>query len=305
MAEDHSDEDAEAIYEVVEQLRGFLRRQCNALNHAICVLMASKNYELPDSIEKNFSLEAREIAPIMVQGVGSSCHTLLLLLGIGKLQTRDCFPIARSIVEGVVNVCYILAEGDTAARRAREHAFQKSYRDQKRILETEHAKIAMELKGRPEAQRIEGLSEALQKWTTKSGGERSDWIDLSIHERINIIGREFGSRTAFDLSASSFNIYRHSSEILHGTFFGSLFFFGVTQGEPGRAAIAGHLVVILVSVIHAVSALLTAVGKYLGASEDNNVFQMVGDRIMNEMREIPYFKDYSEDGSPWNIRFTF
>ena len=70
-----------------------------------------------------------EVLPVMLQALGSSSNTVLQLSFESGLHTRDCYSIARSIVETATNICYIIAEGSNAAERAIRHARQKSYSD--------------------------------------------------------------------------------------------------------------------------------------------------------------------------------
>jgi hypothetical protein len=72
------------------------------------------------------------VLALLLQAAGSSAHTLSRLSDLPGLHTRDCYSIARSVVEVAANICYIIAEGPAAAELAMRHARQKSYRDLER-----------------------------------------------------------------------------------------------------------------------------------------------------------------------------
>ena len=60
-----------------------------------------------------------------------------------------------------------------------------------------------------------------------AGGIRS-----AIDSRIEFVEQEFGETPAKRLHAAYFAIYRHSSEIMHGSFFGAAYFLGFLDRRP-------------------------------------------------------------------------
>lgn len=275
-------------------LRGILDRHINDFNRVIAFIRSTEGCAPPDSIKSNFSEKARDIVPFMIQGVGSSCHTVYVLSDGNELHVRDCFTVARSIVEGIINVCFILAKGDIAAQRATDHAMQKSFRDLQREVTSQNTFVRLEHRGRPDPSAIEGLEKALAQWTNKKGREISTWTPESLVERINVVGEKFGKEVERNLVYAFFGIYRHASEIAHGTLFGSLFFFGATQGidkdlEQVRFAIASHLFGILDAIVTGNAALITTVGKAYAAEA---LFGSEIDNLFRELTEIPLIKKH-------------
>ena len=88
------------------------------MEHESIKSIRTENTPIPDLVA--------QVLPLMLQALGSSSYTLTRLSGTSGLHTRDCYSIARSVVEIAVNICYILAEGPNAAERAIRHARQKS-----------------------------------------------------------------------------------------------------------------------------------------------------------------------------------
>src|SRR6202022_2321342 len=112
---------------------GLLRTELRLMDYLIHAIVA----DVPGAmrLEKRPSKAIRDVLPLMIQGAGSSCHSILLLSDEIGLPVRDCFSIARGVVEALINSCYIVAVGDEAADKAGRHAFQKAYRDFKRSSE--------------------------------------------------------------------------------------------------------------------------------------------------------------------------
>jgi hypothetical protein len=90
-----------------------------------------------------------------------------------------------------------------------------------------------------------------------------------------------------------FAVYRHSSEILHGTFFSALFFFGLTtpSGRPRSPAelneVIGqqHMLVLMASIL-ALSAVVEAFDSAYGfrAAQKQNV------ALMDLLKSVPYLR---------------
>ena len=82
------------------------------------------------------------------------------------------------------------------------------------------------------------MKDNLEEFTRPRRGREKDWIDISIDDRIGVAGAALGNDVLIRLQGARFSVYRHSSEILHGTFFGAIFFLGSSgpkkPGNPGE-----------------------------------------------------------------------
>ena len=204
-----------------------------------------------------WSAEQKEVADttaLMVQGIGVSAHSITRLASEIGMGFRDCLGIARSICEASLNVAYIAAAGSEACERAKRHALQKSFRDLHRETSMGGFRVkTVRTSDPPDPSGYPELEEALAEFTRKGGREITDWTPHNLSQRIDIIREKFGD-VAMTFAVSVVSIYRHSSELLHGTYFGSYFFW--TAGEDGaprsRADLEYRLVAShLVSVISA------------------------------------------------------
>lgn len=164
----------------------------------------------------------------MLDAIVESTDTLMDLTHSRRM--RDCYVIARMVYETSVNTCFLLAAGDAAAKRALRHMKQKSLRDLDRtfhIADEEmrlRATQADEVLSDPENQQL------LQEFTSKSGREITTWTPENVSERLRVIHKKFGT-LAHGLYWALL-LYRHASEIAHGSLFGVLFSWGATE-PPG------------------------------------------------------------------------
>ena len=168
---------------------------------------------------------------ILDAAVGST-DTLIALAA--EHNIRDGYVICRVIYETLVNCCFIVALGDSAAELAWRHARQKALRDLDRTLEIA-GKEAMKVRwsgadaalARPENQ------ELLAEFTSKGGREITSWTPESVKERLELIYKRFGEDPTRGM-LFGLVLYRHASEIAHGTLYGALFVLGATdpKGPP-------------------------------------------------------------------------
>ena len=237
------------------------------------------------------SIEPNMISALtpMLQTLGSSSHTLASLSDSPGLHTRDCYSIARSIVEAAINICYILAEGSSAAEQAIKHARQKSYRDLQRESKIGDSMIKLAFSGTPDSSSIDGLEEDIDEFTSRGGREKG-WIELSVDDRIALSGKVFGHSVLKSLHIARFAVYRHSSEILHGTLFGSLYFLGVTEPShptsiDGFSESIGqkHMLVLMATNL-AVSAIVEAFHQRYGYA----MAYKESKDLLGEIQNIPY-----------------
>src|SRR5690606_37509589 len=77
--------------------------------------------------------------------------------------------------------------------------------------------------------------ELLREFTSRSGREITAWTPENVHQRLEVIQRHFGEDTVREL-AFGLLLYRHASEIAHGTLYGALFSWGAMEpGGPPRS----------------------------------------------------------------------
>lgn len=168
----------------------------------------------------------------LLLSVRESADSLLRLAELGR--ARDCYVIARTVFETVINCCFILASDEEVAQRARRHAEQKTFRDLHRELTISGKTLVVRAAGKSENLPEEAsLKEALAEFTSKKGHEITPWTPENLVQRIEAVGAAYGEDVQLELQFALFGLYRHASEIIHGTLFGALFSLGfTTPGGP-------------------------------------------------------------------------
>lgn len=171
----------------------------------------------------------------MAQAIGVSINSVLQLTEARGMAIRDCFGIARSAAETAVNVAYISAAGPAVAERAIQHGRQKRWRDLHRQGHL-GGNLAVSIQRNIEltVENVPGLVEDLAKFTTKAGREVRDWTPLTIQDRIDVVHGRW-PHAAKLLGGAIFSIYRPSSELLHGTFYGVNYFWQGSRDAPVRS----------------------------------------------------------------------
>ncbi len=165
----------------------------------------------------------------LLDGASESVNTLEGL--VRQLAIRDAYVIARVIFETVVNATYILTDDGALAQRARSHAAQKALRDLERTIELAGEEVFKLRWSGADAVLGDSANQALlQEFTSKSGREITSWTPENVLQRVERIDQTFGRRKTEGL-AWGLLLYRHASEIAHGTLYGALFSWGAAQPQ--------------------------------------------------------------------------
>jgi hypothetical protein len=218
------------MQELREELREVLFRETRLLDSLIHSLSEPKEpYDADAAV-------IRDVIVLMIQALGVSIHSILRLTEHIDMSIRDCFGIARSASELAVNIGYITASPISVAERARQHAMQKSYRDLERTGSVGGASFKISRSKIPSPASIPGMQAALAAFTDKKGREIRDWTDENIDKRIETVAAHLSRDASLSLSGSVVSIYRHGSELLHGTYFGVVHYWtGSGSHGQGRA----------------------------------------------------------------------
>lgn len=273
-----------------EQGREILRRQCRALDALIEVIA--------DGSDARSELD--RVTIWMLQAIGVSTHSILRLTETIDMSIRDCFGIARSAAETAVNVSYIAIGGPDLADRAIRHLRQKRWRDLKRVAQLGEQRVTVERRIDASVADFPGLQEALDEFTTSKGLEVRDWTPDNIQKRIELISKK-SKRSAEALSGSIFAIYRPSSELLHGSFYGVNYFWQgsldrpvASQSEFENLWTRDHFVTLLTSIYFAVSGTVEAIATQRGLI-GHLAEQRELDRLMADLAHRMSEQDTTDD----------
>lgn len=200
--------------DATDRLWGFFKKQIDLLK------LAYKSYP-----EKRTEI-SQVIYPLLYSAIDTS-ESILFLSEKGKF--RDCYILARTAFETIVNICFICAKGEVAANRAKKHAIQKSYRDLSRQVDINGHRLSINWEGQIDINDHPELVEALAEFTSKKGREIKNWTPETLQEQIEMIDLRFGHDISGNFQFALISIYRHASEIAHGTYFGALYSLGLTS----------------------------------------------------------------------------
>jgi hypothetical protein len=272
-----------SMTETVNGMREIVHSQTRHIDYCLQILEKNRSGEVGLS---QGDLEVLRTILTMIHMVGISGHSILKLTDEVALCVRDAFPIARGVIEGVINICFIMAGGPEVAAKAVRHAEVKAYRDLTRTWEAGGARIELGHSGQPSPEEVARLELMMLEFTTKNGRAR-DWTDKTLAQRLNVIAEAFPNTAMISLNASAFNIYSHASEIIHGSYFSAMHFWGVTL--PGRGApkssdefrltIIDHQFSVLMTTIFAYAGLVECFADYIGKSDLRELANDALDRL--------------------------
>ena len=156
--------------------------------------------------------------------IASMMNTAMAIAKLGESDEfyNECVMLARGFFERIVNICYLLVCDNDKFKGYRLHTKQKAYRRLDQEFYAGDIKMDLKFTGRKEPPRGSELDEALKKFSTKKGKEKRGWPDISISERIKLIGEKSNANIGIFLSHQSF-VYTDASEALHGSFYGLTF----------------------------------------------------------------------------------
>lgn len=179
----------------------------------------------------------REDAPVtasvvglMMPAIADSCGSLALLVPNNRF--RDAFVTGRTIYLTVLNACFICALGPKSAERALRHASQKAYRDLDRELKLNNWRLVLQASFKPEGDSDSPLKAALSEFTGAKGQEITQWTPESVIQQLEKVDSTYGGNVAAMLGLSMMMVYRHASEVAHGTVFGVMWAIGATSDKP-------------------------------------------------------------------------
>jgi hypothetical protein len=188
-----------------------LDKQLTFLNEVILAIA-------PDKI--GFSELTSVIGPMLKLNLDTGKSIKLLA---ENNHLRDLIILSRPFIEGIINVGFICAKGDEAIIKSKKYAYQKGYRDLFRELRLNDFEIKNGLTSGKEfidQHRPQNLVDALEKYTSKKGNEKTSWTEETSKQKVEEISKQYGVLVNGLLTFAFFNIYRDVSEIIHGSYYG-------------------------------------------------------------------------------------
>ncbi len=143
---------------------------------------------------------------------------------------KDCFVLSRHYIETIINIGFICATKETSIKKSYSYSIQRSFRDKNRELKInskQHKLIYGNEKFLKELAQNEIIKQSLKEYTTNRGKEITQWTKETIKEKIEIIDKKYDDYVSDLLTFAFFSIYKDSSEVIHGSYYGFLLFSGL------------------------------------------------------------------------------
>ena len=214
--------------------------------HRLLSLMEEVTNHLILSMSESISEAPQDnerFAALLLQSIGVSIKSIKLLLDQSYMGARDALGISRSICESAVNTCYLLTEGVEVGQKATRYSEQRFFRDSTRSVDVGGLRVSVTPQVTISVDDFPSLKNSLKEFTRPSGAEIRDWCGVSIDERIKRVSKTY-PQCGRSLAASRVLVYGVSSEILHGSPYGVLYFWtAYNQGklrDTARAQLMGH-----------------------------------------------------------------
>lgn len=240
---------------MIELMLDYFEKQVEVLKELDVLLEDSKHSRLTN------------IHPLLLVSVHTAESMIVL---VRKQYANEVIVVARSFIERIINICYLLVCDDIDFNNHVDYSMQKAYRTFCRKVDTISSLGIKIVIPEPKGQ----LLQALEKYTRKSGKEIYRWTELSFSERLGFVQEKTGTLfEAFTVSSCK-NIYEDASEISHGSLYGALFIIGIFQGADSSEAVAQSINYYL-SIVFFVCGLLI-----------NNLLQVIKDYKLFEVESL-------------------
>lgn len=173
---------------------------------------------------------------LLLFGLVTSSKSIILLSQSGKIT--ECFILARSVVERIINILYLLICEEEEFKRFTVYTKQKAARMGDREIEVNKFKAGLKASNYEEMISNPEIKEALAMFTSKKGKKITRWNTKSIKQMLDAIA-ENGLDIRY-LMLAVLAIYDDASEALHGTLYGAVFHTGIfTMGIPQKKSELG------------------------------------------------------------------
>ena len=203
------------------------KQQC-PYHHKYTQLKVSEEYfiaqyqllnELTEIIKKNGRLKRLFELNLLLPSLISNSESIINLINSNFIP--EAYIISRSFFEKCVNFCYLNICDDKEYEDYIDWFYQKNMRS---IYTRQKAFKSIGHEGKlPNISEMTKKIKVLKKFSGKKGGEKPNWTDISIYQRIKFVESKISSFPAPMYFTTMNTIYEDASENLHGTLYGATF----------------------------------------------------------------------------------
>lgn len=241
----------------LQELREVILKQQELLRIVLYVLSEGQTEFLGERFNSTLERDKARAVAAVSMGAGQSMNTVLKLSHEQGIGARDMYPIARSVVEGFVNAAFFVTQPVEVAQRALRHKDYAAWKHTNRVIGSGDFMIKL------------GSDENIKPFLERefpefAGKGQGSWTNLDVPSRIRCVG-EVVRAAGGSLIGAYGGIYAVSSEIIHGSVYGTSYFYsahtGVPEKEDGfKRGVVQQCIDILSAVSHAASGFLAAYG---------------------------------------------
>jgi hypothetical protein len=236
------------LYEAIERQQELVRLVLYLLSEGPAEFFGVR---LESSFERD---KARAIAATAM-GAGQTTNTIAKLSHESGIVVRDMYPLARSVVESYVNAAFFATQPLEVSQRAIRHKDYAAWKHSNRVVGSGDFMIAV-----GSHENIKPFLD--QEFPEFSGKGNGSWTSLDVPSRIRLVGENVQAAGGALMGAYG-GIYAISSEIIHGSVFGTAYFYSVgtqnIRNEEGfKRGVLQQRIDILSAVAHAGSGFLAA-----------------------------------------------
>ena len=138
-------------------------------------------------------------------------------------KTNQAYILARALLERLINFCFLQIATEQEYKHYLDYTMNKVGRRLDRSIQVNgetRARIAL---NGGDFELPTELAEAVAKFTSERGREKTRWTEVSVPERAAVVDAKVGRTGLF---MCLLTIYSDASEALHGTLYGAVFHLG-------------------------------------------------------------------------------
>ncbi|GLK95775.1 hypothetical protein GCM10008164_35150 [Achromobacter xylosoxidans] len=240
---------------LLQELRDIINKQQELIRLVLHLLSEGPAELQGERLESRLERDKARAVAATAMGAGQTTRTILRLSQEGGIVVRDMYPLARAAVESYVNAAFFATQPVEVAQRAIRYKDFAAWKYFNRVIGSGEFMIAIGSK-----EKIKPFLE--HEFPEFSGKGQGGWTSHDVPSRIRLIGEKVGAAGGALLGAYG-GVYAISSEIIHGSVFGTAYFYSSGTGDPRseegfRQGVLQQRIDILSAVAHAASGFLAA-----------------------------------------------
>lgn len=207
----------------LEELREVIQGQLELLNLTLYVMSQGPTLYKGQPIACVLERDKARATYAVSMGAGQSLNTILKNSTERGIAVRDLYPIARAVVEGFINAAFFTTQPVDISQRALNHRFYAAWKYHNRVVGTGVFMFTLGCDPDPKATIAKNFPEF-------AGKGQDSWSNLDAPSKIDRIGKVVRASGSALLGAYA-GIYAVSSEIIHGSVYGTSYFMSVHGGK--------------------------------------------------------------------------